>query len=255
VWQRRVYTTLAMFLLVHLLCAPCASLRAWFGSTDSQWLSCSCFGRCPGLVAKGHQIVHRLILLHAATPGRYRCVIEIPVLQVVDEADRLLRQAYQEWLPQVLAAIAHRAACAAAAVGSGGGSGGGGAGGGGWRRPVVKIVASATLTRDPSKIERLALHCPRYIAVSAEDHRSVFPWAGSLTNDAMAKSLDVSGSFVERGNLAKDSLAPNTLQSVQIGTIHQFAVRECSVFLAAAGTSCRDSCGSTSCCAATPPSR
>lgn len=25
--------------------------------------------------------------------------------QVVDEADRLLRQAYQEWLPQVLAAI------------------------------------------------------------------------------------------------------------------------------------------------------
>ena len=40
-----------------------------------------------------------------------------------------------------------------------------------WRRRVVKIVASATLTRDPSKIERLALHCPRYIAVSAEDHR------------------------------------------------------------------------------------
>lgn len=233
-WQRRVYTTLAAFLLVHLLCAPCASLRAWFGSTDPHWLSCSCLGRCPGLVARTSDCP-QTHLLHAATPGRYRCIIEIPVLQVVDEADRLLQQAYQEWLPQVLAAITHRAACAAADAGSGGGGiGGGGAGGGGWRRPVVKIVASATLTRDPSKIERLALHCPRYIAVSAEDHRSVVPWAGSLTNDAMAESLDVSGSFVERGNLAKDSLAPNKLQSVQIGMIHQFAVRERSVFPAAA---------------------
>lgn len=86
--------------------------------------------------------------------------LQLP-LQVVDEADRLLRQAYQEWLPQVLAAVAHRTD-----------GGGGGCSGGSWRRRVVKVLASATLTRDPSKIDRLALHCPRYIAVSAEDHRS-----------------------------------------------------------------------------------
>ena len=68
---------------------------------------------------------------------------------VVDEADRLLRQSYQEWLPRVLAAAgrAHEDASGAslgvrAAVAAG-------------ERRVVKIVASATLTRDPSKIARL----------------------------------------------------------------------------------------------------
>ena len=40
-----------------------------------------------------------------------------------------------------------------------------------FKRRAVKVVASATLTRDPSKLERLGLHCPRYVAVSADDHR------------------------------------------------------------------------------------
>ena len=39
------------------------------------------------------------------------------------------------------------------------------------RRRVVKFVVSATLTRDPSKIERLGLHCPRFVAMGAGDHR------------------------------------------------------------------------------------
>lgn len=86
---------------------------------------------------------------------------------MVDEADRLLRQSYQDWLPQVLAAIAARSRDSAAATGSGGVGGDADS----WRRRLVKVVASATLTRDPSKIQRLGLHCPRYIAVSAEDHR------------------------------------------------------------------------------------
>ena len=33
------------------------------------------------------------------------------------------------------------------------------------------MVASATLTRDPAKIERLALHHPRYLALASADHR------------------------------------------------------------------------------------
>ena len=70
--------------------------------------------------------------------------------QVVDEADRLLRQAYQDWLPFVVAA-------AEAQQGFGCG--------------VLKFVASATLTRDPAKIERLGLHCPRYLALEAADTR------------------------------------------------------------------------------------
>lgn len=78
------------------------------------------------------------------------------MLQVVDETDRLMRQAYQDWLPFVTAATAD--AEGPPPLGSP-------------RRRVLKIVASATLTRDPSKIERLGLHCPRYIALGATDHR------------------------------------------------------------------------------------
>lgn len=83
--------------------------------------------------------------------------------QVIDEMDRLMRQAYQDWLPFVTAAASRPparsssggAASAAPALGS----------------RVLKFVASATLTRDPSKIERLGLHCPRCIALGSADHR------------------------------------------------------------------------------------
>ena len=74
-------------------------------------------------------------------------------LQVVDETDRMLRQSYQDWLQHLTTAVAAQ------------------------KRPgherVVKVVASATLTRDPSKLERLGLHCPRYIAMTSQDHRHV----------------------------------------------------------------------------------
>jgi ATP-dependent RNA helicase DDX51/DBP6 len=40
---------------------------------------------------------------------------------------------------------------------------------------VLKMIVSATLTQDPSKIERLQLHCPRFIAVSAQDYRYKLP--------------------------------------------------------------------------------
>jgi ATP-dependent RNA helicase DDX51/DBP6 len=71
---------------------------------------------------------------------------------VVDEADRLLRQGYQNWLPRVAAATA---ASAGAAAGR-----------------VIKLVVSATLTRDPSKVDRLGLRCPRYVAVTAPGERA-----------------------------------------------------------------------------------
>ena len=66
----------------------------------------------------------------------------------------MLRQSYQDWLPYLTTALAAQ------------------------QRPlhhrVVKVVVSATLTRDPSKVERLGLHCPRYIAMTSQDHRSAF---------------------------------------------------------------------------------
>ena len=70
----------------------------------------------------------------------------------MDETDRLLRQSYQDWLPYLTTALEAQ------------------------QRPlhqrVVKVVVSATLTRDPSKVERLGLHCPQYIAMTSQDHRS-----------------------------------------------------------------------------------
>ena len=125
-----------------------------------------------------------------ATPGRLIAHLEgtpgfsLSALRflVVDETDRLLRQAYQGWLPKVMAALESKGG----GGGSGGSSGGGSGAGAGAAadqqglpeqqqqpqpqqqpRRVVKFVVSATLTRDPSKIARLGLHCPRYIAMSA----------------------------------------------------------------------------------------
>lgn len=90
------------------------------------------------------------------------------MVQVVDETDRLLRQAYQDWLPYVMEATAEPAReLGSLHTGS-------------LNPRVLKIVASATLTRDPSKIERLGLHCPRYIALGATDHRQVPPLEDSF---------------------------------------------------------------------------
>ncbi|KAL6782479.1 hypothetical protein ACKKBG_A06940 [Auxenochlorella protothecoides x Auxenochlorella symbiontica] len=68
---------------------------------------------------------------------------------VVDECDRLLRQSYQGWL--------------AATLGTGA------------ARRVVKVVASATLTKDPAKLLKLGLHAPRFLAMATEAQRYSLP--------------------------------------------------------------------------------
>ena len=134
---------------------------------------------------------------------------------MVDEADRLLRQAYQDWLPHVIAALegdrnplglgssANHTnllqfsdifkpvlssdtpgrlwdgdtpfpAGTATSAGHLAGSGIRSAGPWASSRRVVKIVVSATLTRDPAKLDHLALHCPRYLALAARDNRLRF---------------------------------------------------------------------------------
>ncbi|KAL3140741.1 hypothetical protein ABBQ32_005296 [Trebouxia sp. C0010 RCD-2024] len=94
----------------------------------------------------------RLMSHLQGTPGIHLDALK---MLVVDETDRMLRQSYQDWLPYLTAALAAQ------------------------QRPlhhrVVKVVVSATLTRDPSKVERLGLHCPRYIAMTSQDHRYKLP--------------------------------------------------------------------------------
>lgn len=144
-----------------------------------------------------------------ATPGRLIAHLESTPgfslrhlrFLIVDETDRLLRQAYQGWLPKVMAAL-H------------GGSGSSGASSPSREqqgseepqqgseqqqqdaqqpaRRVVKFVVSATLTRDPSKIDRLQLTCPRYIAMSAGGQQPA-GWAGGGLAVPAAFELAVAG--------------------------------------------------------------
>ncbi|KAI7828482.1 P-loop containing nucleoside triphosphate hydrolase protein [Kickxella alabastrina] len=98
---------------------------------------------------------------------------------VMDEADRLLGEAYQEWLPKVQAAIEAEAEPEAEA-GTGLGEHGVPTADACTRRSalarldplappaprVQKLLFSATLTRDPGKIARLKLVRPLYVAVT-----------------------------------------------------------------------------------------
>ena len=63
---------------------------------------------------------------------------------VVDEADRLLREDYQSWLPTVLKLTQSR---------------------------LTKIVLSATLTRDPGRLAQLNLHHPLFLSTGKMRYR------------------------------------------------------------------------------------
>ena len=169
--------------------------------------ACLAAGRV-SLVAEAQALSSGSMDVVVATPGRLIAHLEgtpgftLRHLRflVVDETDRLLRQSYQDWLPKVTAALERLntqapaelaggctgarsssppAAAAAAALPGGGaalGRWGAAISGSGEPGRVVKFVVSATLTRDPSKIDRLGLHCPRYIAMSAGALCAVARW-------------------------------------------------------------------------------
>lgn len=123
---------------------------------------------------------HSAPVLVVATPGRLSSHLDgspgfsknLSSLRflVVDEADRLLRQSYQGWLQKLLSVVSptssrshNRATTTNLAVNAT------------TDKRLIKFIVSATLTRDPSKLERLQLHSPRYVAMTAEDHRYKLP--------------------------------------------------------------------------------
>jgi ATP-dependent RNA helicase DDX51/DBP6 len=100
--------------------------------------------------------------LLVATPGRLMTHVNgtpgfslsFLKFMVIDEADRLLRQSYHEWVK-----ILHLQSSANARI-----------------VKVVKFVVSATLTKDPSKLNRLGLYCPRFVAMAdLNDYRYKLP--------------------------------------------------------------------------------
>lgn len=121
-----------------------------------------------------------------ATPGRLLdhlestrgFTLEHVEYLILDEADRLLDGFTQDWLPAILAAAAGPAAGSASvdplrthrreqATGRPGGETGEMAIlGPVWTTPLRKILASATLTRNPAKLVDLALRHPMHITAS-----------------------------------------------------------------------------------------
>ncbi|KAF6254695.1 P-loop containing nucleoside triphosphate hydrolase protein [Scenedesmus sp. NREL 46B-D3] len=161
-----------------------------------------------GLVSRPSQPASGPQLL-VATPGRLMAHLQGTAgfslaglrFLVVDEADRLLRQDYQGWLPEVLRQInthgsshqqqhqwqAHLQQPDSSSTStsttttsssstflspllpcSGSSSSSS-------SPRLLKLVVSATLTRDPSKLLRLELHYPRYITLAGVMHRYAVP--------------------------------------------------------------------------------
>lgn len=132
-----------------------------------------------------------------ATPGRLMdhisstegFTLEHLSYLVIDETDRLLRQAYQDWLPNTLDRINAKGQFKGSFLK-------------GLEREfsgpnhhrAMKMVLSATLTRDPAKISQIKLCYPKFISASVEDKRYQLPeqlQSYKLVSDADMKPLQL----------------------------------------------------------------
>lgn len=100
------------------------------------------------------------------TPGKL--IVQLPEMQlaslkylVVDEADRLLDQSFQEWLPQLLNTLKREDNKNVVTFDSEA-----------WGSSVQKLLFSATLTTNPAKIAPLHLHRPLYLSLSSNDNNT-----------------------------------------------------------------------------------
>ena len=116
-----------------------------------------------------------------ATPGRLADHMDntpgfsLHALQfcVVDEADRLLSEAYQSWPARLAAALEHEGGAPVGSLRCEYERVGFVASGEGMRPPLRKIVCSATLTTNPQKLASLRLRAPTFYgaaATAAEGH-------------------------------------------------------------------------------------
>lgn len=116
------------------------------------------------LVATPGRLVHHLEHQSSFTLEHLRWL-------VVDEADRLLRQSYQEWLQRVDAASSGASDESLMFSDIGTRTFRNHWSELGLRNPrprLQKLVLSATLTRDPAKVQKLHLHRPKYMTVQPE---------------------------------------------------------------------------------------
>ncbi|KAI9228171.1 MAG: P-loop containing nucleoside triphosphate hydrolase protein, partial [Piptocephalis tieghemiana] len=144
-----------------------------------------------------------------ATPGRLmdhlsgtpHFSLEHLTFLVVDEADRLLHQSFQGWLPTLLAHLAGTTPGskeqvtmyapdqpdATARVSWPRGPWVGPVGGG----RAQKLLFSATLTRNPEKITGLYLHQPSYLAIKANSSQEVEELASYSVPEGLSEAMTV----------------------------------------------------------------
>ncbi|KAI5067322.1 hypothetical protein GOP47_0017850 [Adiantum capillus-veneris] len=139
--------------------------------------------------------INSLVDILVATPGRlmdhitstHGFTLEHLRYLVIDESDRLLRQAYQDWLPHTLDRIFAEGQSEQPLL-KGLQRGFDGAN----HYRAMKMVLSATLTRDPAKISQIKLCFPLLISASAEEKRYQLPeqlQSYKLVTDADKKPL------------------------------------------------------------------
>lgn len=126
---------------------------------------------------------------------------------VVDEADRLLRQSYQNWLPVVLRATAPEPRLGSPQWGAAPLPShpevravrrfpGGATGSRVCSPRLMKLCLSATLTRDPTKLAQLCLHAPRLLTTTEDTALTALPatlrqWRCVVGSDALAKEASL----------------------------------------------------------------
>lgn len=90
---------------------------------------------------------------------------------VVDEADKLLDQSFQQWVSIILTALGPRKP----------------------RQEVTKVILSATMTRDIGQLSQLKLHRPRFVELEGSTHDE----AEDYKTHVLPKGLEESGVKIE----------------------------------------------------------
>jgi len=169
-----------VFKIFSKLCHAARLLVGILGSTGEPWEETDMLLRQSTSVGRERTLVQGLgaVDILVATPGRLlthlHCTDGLSLQHlrflVVDEADKMLKTSYFDWMPTVMEQLntserAYRPLGTPRLSQSWSGA----------LHRCVKIIVSATVSQDPGKLSALDLHCPRCIAAQRAASRYHLP--------------------------------------------------------------------------------
>jgi ATP-dependent RNA helicase DDX51/DBP6 len=152
----------------------------------------------------------RLVEHLKSTPG---FTLEYVKWLVVDEADKLLDQTYQNWLDVVISRLPQKSKQRAV----------------GTRNPVRKCILSATMTRDVGQLSGLKLHRPKFIVLEGDQFTqestpsgahvlpSTLVESGVKIEEESLKPLYLT-ELLRRENMVSNSIDGNSADSIDISS-------------------------------------